>query len=134
MNHRTALLKAGHIAAASLLVFGLNGSGAQAFHAVDHSQGCKAMSMKMISPTAAPIALSGDAWKQSAHNCRQPTAATEHTNDCGMDLRCVYCGSFGRSQRSGAAKPPRWVFRMGQMNNTAFCCCLWISVDRRGRN
>jgi hypothetical protein len=44
MNHITTLLKTAHIAAASLLVFGL--TSAQAAHAVDHSQGYKAMSMK----------------------------------------------------------------------------------------
>jgi hypothetical protein len=46
MNYSTTLLKAGHIAAASLLAFGLTGAGAQASLAVDHSQGYKAMSMK----------------------------------------------------------------------------------------
>ena len=46
MNHSTTFLKAGCIAAASLLVFGLTGAGAQARPAVDHSQGYKAMSMK----------------------------------------------------------------------------------------
>ena len=45
MNHITNLLKA-NIAAAPLLVFGLTSAGAQASHAVDHSQGYKAMSMK----------------------------------------------------------------------------------------
>jgi hypothetical protein len=34
MNHLTTLLKTGHIAAASMLVFGLAGAGAQASHAV----------------------------------------------------------------------------------------------------
>ena len=46
MNHITTLFKTGHIAAASLLVFGLTGASAQASHAVDHSQRYKAMSMK----------------------------------------------------------------------------------------
>ena len=46
MNHITILLKTGHIAAASLLVFGLAGASAQASHAIDHSQGYKVMSMK----------------------------------------------------------------------------------------
>jgi hypothetical protein len=46
MNHSIALLKAGRVAAASLLAFGLAGAGAQAASAVDHSQGYKAMSMK----------------------------------------------------------------------------------------
>ena len=41
-----AVARSPHIAAASLLVFGLAGAGAQASHAVDHSQGYKAMSMK----------------------------------------------------------------------------------------
>jgi hypothetical protein len=44
MNHITTFLKTAHIAAASLLVFGL--TSAQAAHAVDHSQGDKVMSMK----------------------------------------------------------------------------------------
>src|SRR5579859_6051830 len=39
------LLKAGHIAAASLVVFGLTDAGAQG-SAVDHLQGYQAMSMK----------------------------------------------------------------------------------------
>src|ERR1700733_2577171 len=50
MNHVTTLRNTGHIAAASVLVFGLvfglAGAGAQASHSVDHSQGDKAMSMK----------------------------------------------------------------------------------------
>ena len=46
MNRIATLLKAGHIAAASLLVFGLTGAGAQASSAVEHSQEYKAMSMK----------------------------------------------------------------------------------------
>ena len=46
MNYITTLLKTGQIAAASLLVFKLASAGAQAPHAVDHSQGYKAMSMK----------------------------------------------------------------------------------------
>src|SRR3984957_2485051 len=46
MNYITTLLKTGRIAAASLLVFGLTGAGAQPAHAVDHSQGYKAMSMQ----------------------------------------------------------------------------------------
>jgi hypothetical protein len=46
MNYITTLLKTGQIAAASLLVFKLASAGAQASHAVDHSQGYKAMSMK----------------------------------------------------------------------------------------
>ena len=46
MNHMTTLLKAGHIAAVSLLVLGLTGVGSQASYAADHSQGYKAMSMK----------------------------------------------------------------------------------------
>jgi hypothetical protein len=41
MNHITTLLRTGPIAAASLMVFGL--TGAQAAHAVDHSQGDKVM-------------------------------------------------------------------------------------------
>jgi hypothetical protein len=36
MNPITTLLKTGHFAAASLLVFGLTGAGAQPAHAVDH--------------------------------------------------------------------------------------------------
>jgi hypothetical protein len=46
MNHTATLLKTGHIAAASLLIFGLASAGAQASHSLDHSQGYKAMSMK----------------------------------------------------------------------------------------
>jgi hypothetical protein len=46
MSRVATLLKAGHIAAASLLVFGLTGAGAGVSHAVDRSQGYKAMSMK----------------------------------------------------------------------------------------
>ena len=45
MNHSTTLLRTGHIAAASLIL-GLASAGAQASHAVEHSQGYKAMSMK----------------------------------------------------------------------------------------
>src|ERR1700676_2239655 len=41
-----AVARSPHMAAASLLVFGLAGAGAQASHAGDHSQGHKAMSMK----------------------------------------------------------------------------------------
>ena len=44
MNHNSTLLKAGRIASAFLLVFGL--TGARVSHAVDHSKGYKAMSMK----------------------------------------------------------------------------------------
>jgi hypothetical protein len=43
MKHITTVLKTGRIAAASLLVFGLPSAGAQAYQAVDHSQGYKAM-------------------------------------------------------------------------------------------
>jgi hypothetical protein len=46
MNHITTLLKTGHIAAASL-VFGFASAGARA-HAVDHSLGYKAMSVKDV--------------------------------------------------------------------------------------
>jgi hypothetical protein len=46
MNHSTILPKTGRIAAASLIVFGLTGAGAQASHAVDHSPGYIAVSMK----------------------------------------------------------------------------------------
>jgi hypothetical protein len=46
MNHITTLLKTGHVAAASLLIFELTGAGAQASHAADRSQGYKAISMK----------------------------------------------------------------------------------------
>jgi hypothetical protein len=55
MNHIITLLKTGHMAAASLLLFGLAGAGAQASHAVDHSQGYKAMSIGVELVTSYPL-------------------------------------------------------------------------------
>ena len=49
MNHITTLLKTGHIAAATLLIFGL--TGAQAAHAVDHSQGVWLATLKWVAET-----------------------------------------------------------------------------------
>jgi len=46
MNNSIAFLKAGGVAAATLLVFGLASAGTQAVRAVEHSLGYKAMSMK----------------------------------------------------------------------------------------
>jgi hypothetical protein len=46
MKHITTLLRTGSIAATSLLLCGITGAGAQTAHAIDHSQGHQAMSMK----------------------------------------------------------------------------------------
>ena len=53
MNRITTLLKARHVAAASL-VFGLASAGAQSSSGVDHPQGYEAMSMTMVVPAVVP--------------------------------------------------------------------------------